>query len=41
MPVYLRRFYIKTLIKEKEKEKKAIEKQNNQSEFVDPRLRYK
>ncbi len=41
MPVYLRRFYLETLISQKEKERDEIEKsQKQQNAPVDPRLRF-
>lgn len=41
MPVYLRRFYIETLIKEKKRESDEIKKQENlQNTPKDPRLKY-
>ena len=36
MPVYLRRFYTNLLVKEKQKEQKAIEKANNQNTPSNP-----
>jgi|APSaa5957512576_1039674.scaffolds.fasta_scaffold267250_2 hypothetical protein len=41
MPVYLRRFYIETLIKQKKEEENEIKKaQNNQNQVKDPRQRF-
>ena len=41
MPLYLRKFYTNMLVKEKDKEKKEIEKSQPRSNKVqDPRLRY-
>ena len=41
MPLYLRKFYTNMLVKEKDKEKKEIERSQPRSNKVqDPRLRY-
>ena len=41
MPVYLRRFYIESLIKQKKDEEKEIKKsQKQQDSPKDPRLRF-
>tara|TARA_Y100001963_G_C6711814_1_gene414667 strand:+ start:846 stop:971 length:126 start_codon:yes stop_codon:yes gene_type:complete len=41
MPVYLRRFYLNTLVEQRKKEEKEVEKtQKQQNSPQDPRLRF-
>ena len=41
MPVYLRRFYLNTLVEQRKKEEKEVEKaQRQQNSPQDPRLRF-